>query len=162
MNRLLAVVAAGVLSASGCASTGDLFERSDSRHAGSPVDGEPADVSRSGYSRARYGYVETIREIQRDARGNWLPGAVIGGVVGGVLGNQIGGGRGNDVATMAGVLGGAVIGGQVASRSVQGERAFEVTIRLDDGTLAAVRQPDVSDLQPNMRVVVDNGRVRRY
>jgi uncharacterized protein YcfJ len=42
-----------------------------------------------------------------------VPGAVVGGVVGGVLGHQIGAGRGRDLATGNGVLGGAAVGANV-------------------------------------------------
>jgi uncharacterized protein YcfJ len=42
-----------------------------------------------------------------------VPGAIIGGILGGVLGHQIGGGRGRDVATVAGAVGGVAIGSNV-------------------------------------------------
>jgi uncharacterized protein YcfJ len=42
-----------------------------------------------------------------------VPGAIIGGILGGVLGHQIGGGRGNDVATAIGAVGGAALGANV-------------------------------------------------
>jgi uncharacterized protein YcfJ len=42
-----------------------------------------------------------------------IAGAVVGGVLGGVLGHQIGGGRGNDVATALGAVGGAFVGSNV-------------------------------------------------
>lgn len=163
MNRALVLVLAGAFGTAGCISTGGPYGPYGPTYPGTSVDGDATmGTGRTGYPRAQYGVVEAIRELHRDARGNWLPGALIGGVVGGVLGNQIGGGRGNDVATVAGVVGGAVIGGQVASRASQSERAFEVTVRLDDGTRSVLQQAEVSDLQPNMRVVIDHGRVRRY
>ena len=39
-----------------------------------------------------------------------IAGAIIGGILGGVLGHQVGGGRGKDVATALGAIGGAAIG----------------------------------------------------
>lgn len=39
-----------------------------------------------------------------------IGGAIIGGILGGVLGHQVGGGRGKDVATALGAIGGAAIG----------------------------------------------------
>ena len=42
-----------------------------------------------------------------------IGGAIVGGVLGGVLGHQIGGGRGQDVATALGAVGGAAIGANV-------------------------------------------------
>ena len=43
-----------------------------------------------------------------------IAGAVVGGILGGVLGHQVGGGRGQDVATAVGAVGGAAIGSNVA------------------------------------------------
>jgi uncharacterized protein YcfJ len=42
-----------------------------------------------------------------------VPGAIAGAVIGGILGHQIGAGRGRDVATGVGVVGGAAIGANV-------------------------------------------------
>lgn len=39
-----------------------------------------------------------------------IGGAIIGGILGGVLGHQVGGGRGNDLATALGAIGGGAIG----------------------------------------------------
>ncbi len=118
MNKALAAVCTGVALISGCASTGDRFGRSDSIYDGAPVNGSPGvGAAGSGVSGPRYGQVETIRELQRDGRGNWLPGALLGSVVGGVLGNQIGGGNGRKLATVAGVIGGGLIGNQIANQN---------------------------------------------
>jgi surface antigen len=43
-------------------------------------------------------------------------GALLGAVAGGILGNQVGGGSGNDIATVVGFLGGAMIGGSIGTR----------------------------------------------
>ena len=53
--------------------------------------------------------------------GDNLGGAIVGGLIGGVLGHQVGSGRGNDVATAAGAIGGAAIGSRAGggSRDVQ-------------------------------------------
>jgi len=42
-----------------------------------------------------------------------VPGAIVGGAIGGIIGHQIGGGRGQDIATGIGVLGGAAVGANV-------------------------------------------------
>jgi uncharacterized protein YcfJ len=46
-----------------------------------------------------------------------VPGAIVGGVIGGIIGHQIGGGRGQDIATGVGVLGGAAVGANVGRGS---------------------------------------------
>lgn len=54
-------------------------------------------------------------QVVRNAPDVNVPGAIVGGVLGGVLGHQIGGGRGRDVATGLGVIGGAAIGANVGT-----------------------------------------------
>ncbi|CAG1006956.1 hypothetical protein BURK1_03349 [Burkholderiales bacterium] len=54
-------------------------------------------------------WVERERYTDRN-----VGGAILGGILGGVLGHQIGGGRGRDVATAIGAVGGAAIGSQAA------------------------------------------------
>ena len=51
------------------------------------------------------GSVIDVKTVEIKGEGTGL-GAVAGGVLGGVLGHQVGGGRGKDVATVAGALGG--------------------------------------------------------
>ena len=53
---------------------------------------------------------------------NNIAGAVVGGILGGVLGHQIGGGRGQDVATAVGAVGGAAIGSNVAGGPAYGSQ----------------------------------------
>ena len=50
---------------------------------------------------------QQVSEYSGDAN---VGGAILGGIIGGVLGHQVGGGRGKDVATALGALGGAAIG----------------------------------------------------
>ena len=53
------------------------------------------------------------REQVQDRGGPNVPGAIAGAVIGGILGHQIGGGRGRDVTTAAGAVGGAALGANV-------------------------------------------------
>ncbi len=48
-----------------------------------------------------------------------VPGGVVGAVLGGILGHQIGGGRGRDIATAAGALGGAAVGANLGRERAQ-------------------------------------------
>jgi uncharacterized protein YcfJ len=52
-------------------------------------------------------------QVIRERREPNVPGAIVGGIIGGVIGHQIGSGRGNDVATAVGAIGGAAIGANV-------------------------------------------------
>jgi Beta/Gamma crystallin/Glycine zipper 2TM domain len=52
------------------------------------------------------------QQVQAQPNNVNVPGAIIGGIIGGVLGHQIGGGRGQDVATGVGAVGGSTSYGQ--------------------------------------------------
>ncbi|MBC7680983.1 MAG: glycine zipper 2TM domain-containing protein [Ferruginibacter sp.] len=104
------------------------------------------------------GVVESTREITTAGQGSGV-GAVGGAVVGGVLGHQVGGGRGKDVATVLGALGGAFAGNQIEGQ-VRGSRSFEITVRLDDGSLRTVHQTEQPGWQAGDRVKVVNGTLR--
>jgi uncharacterized protein YcfJ len=58
-------------------------------------------------------WVEPALVDNGSAAGVNIPGAILGGAVGGIIGHQIGGGRGQDIATGIGVLGGAAVGANV-------------------------------------------------
>ncbi len=84
------------------------------------------------------GVIESTRDVSRKGEGSGI-GAVGGAVVGGLLGNQVGSGRGNTVATAIGAVGGAVAGNEVEKR-VKSSKAYEVTIRLDDGSSRVISE----------------------
>lgn len=67
---------------------------------------------------------DEITTYQRDAGPNdATAGAIVGGVLGGVLGHQVGGGRGKDIATVVGAIGGTLIGQDMGGRpSVETQR----------------------------------------
>jgi len=109
-----------------------------------------------------YGVVDSIQVVNTGGQGGIGAGAVIGGVVGGLLGNQIGGGTGRGVATAAGVVGGAVAGNQVEQRTKQQGSAYQIGVRLDNGSYQTVTQESIGDLNIGNRVRMENGRVYRY
>ena len=77
-----------------------------------------------------YGVVESVRqvEIKGDAKG---VGAVGGGVAGAVLGHNIG--DHNKIVTVLGAAGGALLGNQI-EKTVRTEKAWEMTVRYEDGS----------------------------
>ena len=77
------------------------------------------------------GSVTDIKTIQIKGEGTGL-GAITGGVLGGVLGHQIGGGRGKDVATVAGAAGGAYAGHQV-EKNAKSRTQYQVIVKLETG-----------------------------
>jgi outer membrane lipoprotein SlyB len=113
-----------------------------------------------------FGVVESIQAVNttNTSSGGIGLGTVAGGVVGGVLGNQVGGGRGKDAATVAGAVGGAVVGHQMENRNrvATAGQAYQVGVRLDNGTYQTFVQDSVADLTIGSRVRIENGRAFRY
>jgi uncharacterized protein YcfJ len=62
-------------------------------------------------------WVEPALVDNSSAAGLNIPGAIIGGAIGGIIGHQIGGGRGQDIATGIGVVGGAAAGANIGRGS---------------------------------------------
>lgn len=72
-----------------------------------------------------------------------IAGTAIGAVVGGVLGNQVGGGRGRDLATVAGAVGGGIAGRKIQenqqdSRTVSSVEQRCSTVKDSSGSGAIV------------------------
>ncbi len=80
-----------------------------------------------------------------------IAGAVVGGVLGGIIGHQFGGGRGNDVATGAGAVGGALLGSNVARNNSGGEVATQDVQRCE--RVSGHARPDYWDVTYNYRGV---------
>lgn len=104
------------------------------------------------------GVVESTREITTAAKGSGV-GAVGGAVVGGVLGHQVGGGRGREVATVLGALGGAFAGNHIEGQ-VKATHSYEIIVRLDDGSTRTLHQSEQPGWQAGDRVKIVNGALR--
>ena len=78
------------------------------------------------------GVVESVRAVTQEGQGSGV-GAVAGGVLGGALGHGVGQGTGRDLATIAGVVGGALLGNKV-EKTQRTKTSYETTVRFDDGT----------------------------
>lgn len=168
-SRIFATLIAGVVLA-GCASPNYPLPASSSSYPypASPAPSPspypsypyPAQTTQQGYAQ-QYGMVDSIQMVQGAAQNTGIGvGTVVGGVVGGLLGNQVGGGSGRKAATVAGVVGGAMVGNQM-ERNNQARNAYQVGIRLDNGSYRTVVQENVSDLQVGSRVRIENDRVYR-
>lgn len=78
------------------------------------------------------GVIESVRAVTQEGQGSGV-GVVTGGVLGGVLGHQVGNGRGRDLATIAGAVGGAMLGNKV-EKNQRTKTSYETTVKFDDGT----------------------------
>lgn len=141
LNTLkLAAVAASIAALSACASAPGTSSTTTT----TPYPSAPA-TAQFG----RVTNVELVSTQQQPASGIGA-GAVIGGVVGGLLGRQVGGGSGKDIATVAGVVGGALVGNAIQRNQTPPtvSQLYRVTVQQDNG---AVRAFDYAE-QPNVRV----------
>lgn len=85
-------------------------------------------------------------------------GAVAGAIIGGAVGNQVGKGDGRQLATVAGVVGGAYVGKEIAENS--DKTKYRVTVKMQDGRVLVRTQSSVRNLGVGSEVRVQNGRVR--
>ena len=92
------------------------------------------------------GTIDAIKIVEKPGEGSPV-GLIAGGVLGGLLGHQVGQGRGNTVATIVGAAGGAYAGQQVEKNARKSQR-YDVSVRMDDGTLRSVSY----DFEPGFRI----------
>ena len=103
------------------------------------------------------GVVQNVRQVQQQGQSSGA-GAVVGGVLGGVLGHQIGSGRGNTVATVAGVAGGALVGNEV-EKNRNTSTYWEVSLTMDNGRPRTFTYSSPPSVRPGDHVkLVDGGR----
>ena len=77
------------------------------------------------------GRVTAVHVVERKGEAGAV-GTVGGGLVGGVLGNQVGGGNGKTLATVAGAVGGALLGRE-AERRYKAHKVWNVDVTFDNG-----------------------------
>ena len=121
---------------------------------------EPTKVAAASTSPAcdQCGIIESVREIKQRGEGSGI-GAVGGAVVGGLVGHQFGGGDGKKITTAAGAIGGALAGHQI-EKEVKATRRYEVTVRLDDGSIRVIDAAGAPDWKAGDRVRLVNGEIR--
>jgi outer membrane lipoprotein SlyB len=105
------------------------------------------------------GTVTTVKTIKVKGEGTGL-GAVTGGVLGGVLGHQIGGGRGKDVATVAGAAGGAYAGHQT-EKNIKSRLRYQVVVKLESGASRTFTFNSATSYKVGDRIKVDAGKLVR-
>ena len=108
----------------------------------------------------RMGVVESVRSVKLE--GTKTPiGTVAGAAVGGVAGNSIG--KGDD--NIIGAVIGAVVGGLAGAAIEEGitrKDAFEITVKLDNGTLIAIVQEADEQFKAGDKVrLIDSGGATR-
>ena len=103
------------------------------------------------------GVVRSVTAVTQDGRATGA-GAVIGGIVGGVAGNQVGGGSGRQIATVAGAIGGAVLGHKV-EQNRNTSSWYEIVIDMEGGGQQFVTVENPGGISPGARVTVQGNTV---
>ncbi len=104
------------------------------------------------------GVIESVNEVEKAGEGSGL-GAVAGGVVGAIAGKQVGGGRGRNVMSVLGAVGGAFAGNAI-EKNVKKSRSYDITIRFEDGTSRTLSQPTAPVWRTGDRVRFVNGSIQ--
>ena len=105
---------------------------------------------------ANCGTVESVHEVKVEGKSTGL-GAVGGAVAGGLLGNQFGSGKGKTAMTVAGAVGGGFAGNAI-EKNVRSETAYDVKVRMQDGSLRTVRESQT--YASGTKVVVDGNTLK--
>jgi outer membrane lipoprotein SlyB len=105
---------------------------------------------------ANCGGVVSVTQVEVQDDSPNVIGTIAGGLLGGVLGHQVGGGRGRDLATVIGAVGGAYAGNRVENNIGQ-RKVFRVAVRLDGGTTQSFDYADDPAVTVGTRVKVENG-----
>jgi uncharacterized protein YcfJ len=105
------------------------------------------------------GTVTSTKSYKVKGQGSGV-GAVTGGVLGGVLGHQIGGGRGKDVATVAGAAGGAYVGHQT-ERNIKARMKYQVVVKLESGESRTFTFNSPTSYRIGDKIKVDQGKLLR-
>lgn len=103
---------------------------------------------------ANCGVVLAVNVTEEEGKGSGV-GVVAGGVVGGLVGNQMGQGTGRDLATIAGVVGGAFAGNKI-EKQAEKTKGYAITVKMDDGSEHIYRQAAVPDMVKGQKVKIEN------
>ncbi len=103
------------------------------------------------------GVIRSITAVQQQGEGTGVGGA-LGALVGGLAGNQVGGGSGKKIATVAGAIGGAVLGNNI-EKNRNGTTYYEVVIDMESGQQQVINVPDATGISTGSLVTVQGGNI---
>ncbi len=117
-------------------------------------------TQRSASACRNCGVVQSVDEVEVEGSGSGL-GVIAGGVAGGVLGHQVGGGTGRDLATIAGVVGGAYAGNKI-EKNVKKVKSYNIVVKMNSGEERTFSQTSAPDMARGDRVKIENDVVVRF
>lgn len=106
---------------------------------------------------ATCGVVSSITAVEQQGTATGV-GAALGAIVGGVAGNQVGGGSGQKIATVAGAIGGAVLGNNI-ERNRNTVNYYEITIDMEGGGQQFITVPDATGIAVGSAVNVQGSNI---
>lgn len=118
----------------------------------------PYAIHESPHRSDQIGNVSSIDVVEVESR-NSGGGAIIGALIGGVVGHQMGGGKGRNVTTGLGAVGGALAGNQIAKRNRKEHEIYRITVNLDNGKMQQFDYQDIDQLRVGDRVKIENGQI---
>jgi len=99
------------------------------------------------------GVVESVTEVKVQGQTNGV-GALAGGATGALVGNRIAGGNNRTLGGIVGAVGGGLIGNAIEKHHRQGI-AYDVNVRMEDGSLRTVRESTAPAIGAKVRVESD-------
>ena len=102
---------------------------------------------------AECGVVESVQEVKVEGQTNGV-GALAGGATGALVGNRIAGSNNRTLGGVVGAVGGGLIGNAIEKHHRAGI-AYDVNVRMQDGTLRTVRQSTAPAVGEKVRVESD-------
>lgn len=138
------VMVAGFLGACASSNSGSVYSRDEARKT----------------QTVRTGVVESVRTVKLEGTKSPV-GTVAGGAIGGIAGSSVGSGKGSAIAAIVGAIAGG-LAGSAAEEVVTRKDAFEITVKLDGGSLVSIVQEADEQFTAGDRVrIVENGGVSR-
>jgi outer membrane lipoprotein SlyB len=102
---------------------------------------------------AECGVVESVQEVKVQGETNGV-GALAGGATGALVGNRIAGNNNRTLGGVVGAVGGGLIGNAIEKHHRAGI-AYDVNVRMQDGTLRTVRESTAPAVGEKVRVEAD-------
>ncbi len=144
LKTVFILMIASLLNACASSNAGDVYSRDEARK----------------IQTIRKGVVESVRTVKLE--GTKTPiGTAAGAVIGGVAGSTIGEGKGSAIAAVIGAVAGGLAGSAIEEVATR-QDAFEITVKLDNGSLIAIVQEATEQFAPGDSVrFIENGGVTR-
>ena len=105
------------------------------------------------------GTVTDLKTVKQKGEGTGV-GAIGGAVLGGVLGHQVGGGRGKDLATVAGAGVGAYAGHET-EKKMKEKTVYQVVVKLESGSTRTFSFNNTSAYRVGDKIKVVDGKLTR-